>query len=224
MNVFKKILSLFKPAKSLPVNEKPLYFTEVAISNIKSHLENRPATVKSAFKVSLVYQKEKVLCQVGFDDYKMIRKTLFEYPVPLIISEKDELFLQGAYIDYHKEEAAYFYYPNVHLEVLDRSNESIFVFYLDRNVIAPDSPISNYSLDQKSFTNNSPLLIRTIFQSNLVESIYLEKNFISIEKITNIDKISFEEKMSEIILSYFETCGYMLYVTETKIEEKQFAK
>lgn len=48
----------------------------------------------------------------------MIRKTLFEYPVPLIISEKDELFLQGAYIDYHKEEAAYFYYPNVHLEVL----------------------------------------------------------------------------------------------------------
>ncbi|MBP7283677.1 MAG: NifU N-terminal domain-containing protein [Leptospiraceae bacterium] len=224
MSLISKFLSIFKPIKTMPVNDSPLQFSKEAILQIKSHLENRPANVKSAFKVNVVYKREKSLCQVGFDDYKMIRKTLFEYPVPLIISEKDELFLRGAYIDYHKEEAAYFYYPNIHLEVMDRSNESIFVFYLDRYVVASDSANPYFFIDRKNVSDSTPYLIEKIFNSNQVESLYIEKNFLSMEKRIEVDKKYFEERMSDIILSYFETCGYPIYITDGKVEVRQLAK
>ncbi len=224
MSLSSKLLSLFKTKKPISVNLTPLFFSETAIQKIKTHLENRPANVKSAFKVSVIFQKEKILCQVGFDDYKLIRKTLFEYPVPLIMTEQDELFLRGSYIDYHLEDEAYFYYPNVHLEVSDRSNESIFVFHLDRFVISPDSPIKSYALGKENFETSLPYLINLIFETELVESIFLENNFISVEKIKGGDKYNFEEKMADIILSYFEKCGYPLYITDSNIEAKPFGK
>jgi hypothetical protein len=224
MSLISKFLSIFKTKKPISVNLKPLFFSETGIQKIMNHLENRPANVKSAFKVSVIFQKEKVLCQVGFDDYKLIRKTLFEYPVPLIIAEQDELFLRGSYIDYHAEEEAYFYYPNVHLEVSDRENESIFVFHLDRFVISPDSPIKSYALGKENFETSLPYLINLLFETKLVESIFLENNFISVEKIKEGDKNNFEEKMADIILSYFEKCGYPLYITDSSIEAKPFGK
>lgn len=224
MSLSSKFLSLFKTKKPISVNLTPLVFSETAIQKIKNHLENRPANIKSAFKVSVNFQKEKILCQVGFDDYKHIRKTLFEYPVPLIIAEQDELFLRGSYIDYHAEEEAYFYYPNVHLEVSDRSNESIFVFHLDRFVISPDSPIKSYALAKENFEKPLPYLINLLFETELVESIFLENNFISVEKIKGCDKNNFEEKIADIILTYFEKCGYPLYVTESKVEAKPIGK
>ena len=219
MSLFHKLISIFKVKKPISVNESPLSFSESAIQKILSHLEKRPTNIKSAFKVSIQYQAEKILCQVGFDDYKMIRKTLFEYPVPLIISEKDELFLQGAYIDYLKEEATYFYYPNVHLEVLDRSN-SIFIFYIDRYIISKDSPIQFYAIDKENFNNSLPLLLKAIGDTDSVQSLYIEKNFISIEKSKEVDNTFFEEQMTDIILSYFEKCGYPLYITDFEITSK----
>ena len=158
MSLFHKLISIFKVKKPISVNESPLSFSESAIQKILSHLEKRPTNIKSAFKVSIQYQAEKILCQVGFDDYKMIRKTLFDYPVPLIIAEQDELFLRGSYIDYHEEDEAYFYYPNIHLEVSDRSN-SIFIFYIDRYIISKDSPIQFYAIDKENFNNSLPLLL-----------------------------------------------------------------
>lgn len=224
MNKFSNFLARLKPKKPLSVNESPLYFTELAIEKIKKHLEGRPANVKSAFKVSVVYKKENIQCQVGFDDYKFIRKTTFDYPIPLIINEQDELFLRGSYIDYHEEEGAYFYYPNVHLEVIERKNESIFVFYLDRHVVSLDSPIHSLGIHKTNNTENLPFLIKQLFSTEIVESIYFEKNFISIEKKAGIDKNIFEQKIVEIILSYFEKCGYPLYVTESNIEAKKIGQ
>ncbi len=224
MSLIAKFLSIFEKRKSITVNQSPLYFSETAIEKIKNHLENRPANVKSAFKVSVVYQKEKIQCQVGFDDYKLIRKTLFEYPVPLIIAEQDELFLRGAYIDYHEEEAAYFYYPNVHLEVLDRSGGFIFLFYIDRYVISADSPIQTFALAKENFENSMPYLLKLLFETKMVESVYLEKNSISAERVKEIDKDHFEKEIAETILSYFEKCGYSLYIKDLKIEARQFEK
>jgi Fe-S cluster assembly iron-binding protein IscA len=223
MNFFSKFVSIFKVRKPIAIDETPLHFSEEAVSQIKSHLEKRPANVQTAFKVSVVYQKEKIICQVGFDDFKMIRKTSFDYPIPIIISEKDELFLKGSYIDYHKEEEAYFYYPNVHLEVSDRSKGSIFVFYIDRYVISRDSPMQEYSIGKENFTNSLPYLIKQLFETKMVESLYFQKNIISIEKVKELDKTIFEEKMADILLSYFEKCGYPLYITDTNIDVKQYA-
>ena len=209
MSLFHKLISIFKVKKPISVNESPLSFSESAIQKILSHLEKRPTNIKSAFKVSIQYQAEKILCQVGFDDYKMIRKTLFDYPVPLIIAEQDELFLRGSYIDYHEEDEAYFYYPNIHLEVSDRSN-SIFIFYIDRYIISKDSPIQFYAIDKENFNNSLPLLLKAIGDTDSVQSLYIEKNFISIEKSKEVDNTFFEEQMTDIILSYFEKCGYPL--------------
>ena len=172
----------------------------------------------------VVYQKEKILCQVGFDDYKFIRKTLYDYPIPLIISEQDELFLRGSYIDFHSEEEAYFHYPNVHLEVSTRSNDSIFVFSLDRYVVFPDSPVKTYALSKEQFDSSLPNLIQLLFKTEKVESIYLENNFISVERIKEMDKEKFEEEIADIILSYYEKCGYPLYITDSSIEAKPIDK
>lgn len=219
MSLFHKLISIFKVKKPISVNESPLSFSESAIQKILSHLEKRPTNIKSAFKVSIQYQAEKILCQVGFDDYKMIRKTLFDYPVPLIIAEQDELFLRGSYIDYHEEDEAYFYYPNIHLEVSDRSN-SIFIFYIDRYIISKDSPIQFYAIDKENFNNSLPLLLKEIGDTDSVQSLYIEKNFISIEKSKEVDNTFFEEQMTDIILSYFEKCGYPLYITDFEITSK----
>ncbi|MBP9887061.1 MAG: NifU N-terminal domain-containing protein [Leptospiraceae bacterium] len=219
MSLFHKLISIFKVKKPISVNESPLSFSESAIQKILSHLEKRPTNIKSAFKVSIQYQAEKILCQVGFDDYKMIRKTLFDYPVPLIIAEQDELFLRGSYIDYHEEDEAYFYYPNIHLEVSDRSN-SIFIFYIDRYIISKDSPIQFYAIDKENFNNSLPLLLKAIGDTDSVQSLYIEKNFISIEKSKEVDNTFFEEQMTDIILSYFEKCGYPLYITDFEITSK----
>lgn len=219
MSLFHKLISIFKVKKPISVNESPLSFSETAIQKILSHLEKRPTNIKSAFKVSIQYQAEKILCQVGFDDYKMIRKTLFDYPVPLIIAEQDELFLRGSYIDYHEEDEAYFYYPNIHLEVSDRSN-SIFIFYINRYIISKDSPIQFYAIDKENFNNSLPLLLKEIGDTDSVQSLYIEKNFISIEKSKEVDNTFFEEQMTDIILSYFEKCGYPLYITDFEITSK----
>lgn len=224
MSLISKLFSLLEPRKSISVNLSPLHFSENAIQKIKNHLENRPANVKSAFKVVVVYQKEKILCQVGFDDYKFIRKTLNDYPIPLIISEQDELFLRGSYIDFHSKEEAYFHYPNVHMEVSTRSNESIYVFHLDRYVVFPDSPIKTYTLSKEQFDSTLPNLIQLLFKTEKVESIYLENNFISVEIIKEIDKDKFEEEIADIILSYYEKCGYPLYITDSSIEAKPIDK
>jgi hypothetical protein len=224
MRKISNFLSRLKPKKPLQVNESPLFFTEIAIEKILKHLEGRPANVKSAFKVSVVYQKESIQCQVGFDDYKFIRKTTYDYPIPLIINEQDELFLRGSYIDYHEEEEAYFYYPNVHLEVIERKSESIFVFYLDRQVVSLDSPVQSFGIHKTNSTETLPFLLKQLFSTEIVESIFAENNFISIEIEDGIDKNIFEEKIVEIILSYFEKCGYPLYITENNIEARKFGK
>lgn len=224
MSLISKLFSLLEPRKSISVNLSPLHFSENAIQKIKNHLENRPANVKSAFKVVVVYQKEKILCQVGFDDYKFIRKTLNDYPIPLIISEQDELFLRGSYIDFHSKEEAYFHYPNVHMEVSTRSNESIYVFHLDRYVVFPDSPIKTYTLSKEQFDSTLPNLIQLLFKTEKVESIYLDNNFISVERIKEVDKYKFEEEIADIILSYYEKCGYPLYITDSSIEAKPIDK
>ena len=198
MSLFHKLISIFKVKKPISVNESPLSFSESAIQKILSHLEKRPTNIKSAFKVSIQYQAEKILCQVGFDDYKMIRKTLFDYPVPLIIAEQDELFLRGSYIDYHEEDEAYFYYPNIHLEVSDRSN-SIFIFYIDRYIISKDSPIQFYAIDKENFNNSLPLLLKAIGDTDSVQSLYIEKNFISIEK----SKVCFQADLTIFFTIFF---------------------
>lgn len=216
------IKTIFQTKKPLAVNDSPLFFTEQALFKIKEHLDSRPAGIKSAFKINLLYQKEKIICQVGFDDYKLIRKTLFEYPVPIIISEEDELFLRGSYIDYHLEEGVYYHYPNINIEVTSRSKNSILVFYLDRNVISVNSEIKNIALDKTTFSQTQPILIRNIFQTGFVESIFIEGNLISVEKnSSNENAIEIEERLTDIILTYFETCGYPLYVTNTKIEARK---
>ena len=224
MSLISKLFSLLEPHKSISVNLSPLQFSDNAIQKIQSHLENRPANIKSAFKVVVVYQKEKILCQVGFDDYKFIRKTLYNYPIPLIISEQDELFLRGSYIDFHSEEEAYFHYPNVHMEVSTRSNDSIFVFSLDRYVVFPDSPVKTYAFSKEQFDSSLPHLIQLLFKTEKVESIYIENNLISVERIKEIDKEKFEEEIADIILSYYEKCGYPLYITDSSIEAKAIDK
>jgi len=219
MSLLLKLKSIFTLKKPIAINESPLQFSENAIQKILSHLEKRPTNIKSAFKVSIQYQAEKILCQVGFDDYKMIRKTLFDYPVPLIIAEQDELFLRGSYIDYHEEDEAYFYYPNIHLEVINRSS-SILLFYVDRYIIAKDSPIQFFAIEKNNFPNSLPILLKEIINTGLIESMYIEKNFISIERIKEIDNTLLEERITDIILSYFEKCGYPLYITDSGITTK----
>lgn len=219
MSLFLKLKSIFTIKKPIAVNESPLQFSEKAIQKILSHLENRPANIKSAFKISIQYQTEKILCQVGFDDYKMIRKTLFEYPVPLIIAEQDELFLRGSYIDYHEEDEAYFYYPNIHLEVINRSS-SILIFYVDRYIVSKDSPTQFLALDKEHAENSLPFLLKEIFKTEMVISLYIENNLISIEKKKDADPILLEEQITDIILSYFEKCGYPLYITDSGITTK----
>ncbi|HNB97426.1 MAG TPA: NifU N-terminal domain-containing protein [Leptospiraceae bacterium] len=217
--IFSIFKTIFKEKKTLSVNESPLFFTENAIAKINEHIESRPVGIKSAFKIQIVYEKEKIQCQVGFDDYKLIRKTLYEYPVPVILNEKDELFLRGAYIDYHLENDAFFYYPNIHLEVLSRFKNSILVFYLDRNIVSPKSQIQSIAIQQTSLPNKMPLLIRKLFETDLVESIYAERNFISVEKkVSNQTDLEVEEKITDVILSYYETCGYPLWVSDHNIE------
>lgn len=223
MNLFSKFSVFFKKRKQVLINESPLQFSKEAIQKINSHLEKRPAHAKSAFKVLIVYQKETILCQVGYDDFKLIQKTKFEYPIPLLISEQDELFLRGSFIDYHEEDDSFFYYPNVNLEVFRRKSNSIFVFSIDRYIISEDSPIQKYAIDKVNLTKSEPYFINQIFNSELVESLFLEKNIISIEKIKGVDEMLFEEKMSDIILTYFEKCGYSLYITNKSIGVKKFA-
>jgi Fe-S cluster assembly iron-binding protein IscA len=215
--VIKFFKKLFNQSSKLTINEKPLCFTERALSKIREHLASRPTGVQSVFTILVEHKKEGAVYSVGFEDSKHYKKTLHAYPIPLVISEKDEHFLQGSTLDYSFEDNVFTIYPDIEIEVLDTPNKNIIRVFINRRVISIHSELSEYAIDHNTYSQNSetfPKLIQTLFKTQLVESVYIRENMFSIEKVKMASLPDFEETIVEILMSHFEHFGSSLLFDE----------
>lgn len=209
MKFFRRILSIFRAGRYITVNDFPLRFTDLALLKIQEHIESRPAGVMSGFTVRVKFKNEKISYQAGFGDYGAHRITKYHYPVPLLISGEDEEILKGCSIDYHNEEKAFFVYPDIRIEVTDTPNPRIKKYYINRNVSSPGNEGTPYAITKDmpgKDGSNVPLLLRKIFATDKVESVYLFRNIIQIE-FKDESTLDFEERVAEAILDYFENNG-----------------
>lgn len=223
ISLFSNFKMFRKKEEGLKVNLTPFYFTELAISKIKAHIENRPASIKSAFKIEVLYLEDRVNYRVGYDDSEAVRKTNRKYPVPVIISERDEKYLQGSYIDYHEEDKSFFVYPDIQLIAENTPDKNIIRFFVNRNVISPSSKLKSFAIDSKSMHLVGNLnLFNKLFATGKITSIYCEDNRISVEKNKGENPDQFEKLIADIILDYFEKCGYPFLVSEDSIEAEKY--
>ena len=176
---------------------------------IHSHIESRPAGIISAFLVRVHFENEKVSYQAGFEDTRLQRKTRFQYPVPLIISEEDEEALRGSLIDYHSGDGFFFVYPDIQLEAHDTPDPKIKKILVNRNVISAENYLKHFAVAKEDFflaPGFFPHLLHKIFAVEKIESVYLEGNIIQLE-FSESPSLELEEKAALLILDYFENNG-----------------
>jgi Fe-S cluster assembly iron-binding protein IscA len=214
LKIAQKILNFFAP-KKLRVHKSPIQFSDSAISAIEEHISKR--SVASAFKIEVVYRKDVYQCNVGFDDAALIQITEFHYPVKLIISKRDERFLRGSTLEYNETEKNFYIYPDIQIEILTH-NKNFLKLFLNRNCISERSQIPFLALESSQIQKDSHPLLKKIFATQTLESIFIKANLISIEKKTTLPMTEFEDLIIDIILDYFSSCGYPLKLTDTLIE------
>lgn len=211
------LLKKFFTQSNVKSDTKPLHFSFLAIQKINQHLSTRPTDIHSAFQVKVLYKPEKYIVQVGFNEYVQ-HKNIFKYPVELMVSGKDELFLRGFEIDYHEDEAAFFVYPNIEVEAIDTPRRNIVKFIINRHIISPNSPTSELVIEKNGYTKRKDLhLLNTIFSKDFVESIFAKENWIQVEFSPRVSLRESETKIGEALVEYFESCSYPLIIEKNQI-------
>jgi hypothetical protein len=212
---FQKIL---KDSFGLKANLSPLRFSDAAISKIQSQLNSRPSGIRSTFKIQLQYEPDRFYVQVGFDEFKPGQSTLFHYPFPLFISNADEKLLRGSLLDYLEEEKSFFLYPEIEIEAEDTPKTDIIKFFINRLIISESSPEKEFAISHKDFDSSKhPFFLNALFSTGLVESIYLKSNWVQIELSREKIGRDSEQKIADVLLDYFEKCGYSMYINNEKI-------
>lgn len=206
------LLSIFKKKEFLVPNLTPLIFSENSLIKINSHLEK--LEFRSLFKIEVVRRKNLYQCNVGFDDKKFYTKTNFDYPTELILTKKDELFLRGCNLEYDLEKEQFFIYPNIEVQ-LDPFRKNFTRIYLNRNFISDKSIYRFVGIEKNQF-HNLPFYIEKILMVDSIKSLYIEKNFISIEHESKFQNI--ENVLIDILFDYFSTCSYPILISDNKVE------
>jgi hypothetical protein len=220
IGIFKNLLSKLKKNQCdcIEPSFKPLEFTDNAIIKIKDQIGSRPQGIRTGFKVQVEYKPDRAFTKVGFDEYFSI-STIFQYPIPITISEKDEIFLRGHLIDFFEEENAFFIYPNIEISAEDTPRKNIVRFHINRYIIHPESPEKQYVFGKGMKTENAPPLIKSISSAKGFLSLYAACNKIQIEFLPQEICLKNEEKMASILLDHFERKGYPLYVQDGQAHE-----
>ena len=217
MNFIKKFFN----QTNLKPNLKPLNFSPLAIQKILEHLQSQSSkNIISSFQIKVIYKKQKYIVQVGFD--KLVeQKTLFKYPIPLLISAKDELFLRGFKLDFHEGEKAFFVYPNVEVEATDTPRKNIIRFFTNKYLISPNSTNPELILERNGYTNFEDIyFLNTIFRHDFVESIFVKENWIQVEFSNSTNLRQAEQQIGTALVEYLELCSYPLIVEKDTIFEE----
>ncbi|MDX1957389.1 MAG: hypothetical protein SFU98_02395 [Leptospiraceae bacterium] len=210
--LLKKLFSSNKKNEESPSPSfKPLEFTETAIQKIQNQLSSRPNGVESCFKVQVNYKPDRAFVQVGFDEWKN-QSTIFDYPVRIQITEKDELFLRGFTIEFSEEDQSFYIYPNVEFIAEPTPKKNIVRFVLNRNIIHPNSKEKEFIFGVGMKQEISSPLIQSISNSKGFSSMYITENKIQIEFLPDLASLENEEKVASILLDHFERKGYPLFI------------
>jgi Fe-S cluster assembly iron-binding protein IscA len=219
MNFFSKVKDIFSIKPPLEIAREPLHFTDLAVSKINAHLAGLKA--KSCFQVRVLYKTNSYDCRVGFTDASLLKNTIFEYPVKLLIDEKDEFFLRGSTLDFQEESQLFYIYPDIQIEV-SNLKKNILSIYLNRSIIAENSKFPFLAIDKTKLNNSLPKYILDILSLRDINSLFIESNFISIEKNKFSSATELEDKVVDILLDYFTKCSYPLMVLEDRVETLKF--
>ncbi len=217
MNFLKKFFN----QTNLKPNLKPLNFSSLAIQKILQHLKSQSSkNILSSFQIKVIYKKQRYIVQVGFDKF-IEHKNLFKYPIPLVISAKDELFLRGFEIDFHEEEKAFFVYPKVEVEATDTPRKNIIRFFTNKYLISPNSTNPELILERNGYTTFEDIyFLNTIFKHDFVESIFVKENWIQVEFSSSANVREAEKQIGTALVEYLELCSYPLTIEKDTIFEE----
>ncbi|MCX7998602.1 MAG: hypothetical protein N3A69_06555 [Leptospiraceae bacterium] len=214
MNIFKK---LFGSTKLQP-NLKPLRFTVSAIFKITEYLKNHP---QSIFHIKVDYKENKYVVNVGFDKKELFNPQ-FNYPVPINLFPKDELFLRGCLLEFQSQENAFFVLPEIEVEAVDTPKKTIKKFFVNRFIISPNSELQEIILERNLSSEFSPYFVKKIFSFVFVVSFFAKENWIQIEFDKEENISSKEKEIGEFLAEYFETCGYPLLYKNNELKVEYF--
>jgi hypothetical protein len=216
MNLFQKIFSIFPTGKSL--NLKPLEFGKSAIEKIQLQIQSRPTNIKSCFQIQLSFKPHKVEYRVGFIE-DTGQSTLFSYPVPVFMSNFDEKYLQNCTIEFDDSSGNFLVFPDVTISARDTPSKHIINFIINKIIISDSSTFQELALDRKKLLEyNQISLFQELLKIESIQSIYINKNSISVEYKDPKDSEIKEAETADLLLKYFTDFGYPLEVSIDKIK------
>ena len=219
MDLFSKVKNIFSSRELLSVNDSPLKFTDLALEKIQAHMQS--LRTNSCFQVRVIYKTNSYDCRVGFTDASLWKPTLFQYSIPILIDQKDELFLRGSTLDFQEESQLFYIYPDIQIEV-SSLKKNLLSIYINRAILSENSKIPFLALDKTKLEESLPKYIFDILSLADINSLFIESNFISIEKNKFSSTIDLEDKVIDILLDYFTKCSYPLMVFENRVETLKF--
>jgi len=214
MGILDKIQSyIYK--KSEPI---PLQFHDSAIERINSQVNSRPPGINSAFQIKLVFLAEKINYHVGFTEYTVV-STIFQYPVPILFSKTEELFLRNYTLEYDTKAGMFLLFPDIRIETVSTPSPNIIKFFINKDIFSIESSKKEIAIDKNTYKNYEKVsLIQRIFKKIFVESIYITNRCISIEFNSKDEILKKEEEMADIILKYYTDIGYELELSKNELK------
>ena len=209
MGILDKIQSLLSK-KSEPI--LPLKFHDSAIQKINSQISSRPPGIKSVFQIKLVFLTEKINYQVGFTEDTGV-STIFQYPVPILLSKIEELFLRNYTLEFDEKAGMFLLYPDINIETESTPSPTIIKFFINKDIFSIESSQKEIAIDKNSLNNfENVLLIKRLFNKQFVDSIYIKDRCISVEFNSKDELLKKEEEIADTILKYYTDIGYELEI------------
>ena len=213
MGLFDKIKSLVTK-KSDPI---PLQLHDSAIQKINSQISSRPPGIKSVFQIKLIFLAEKINYQVGFTEDTGV-STIFQYPVPILISKTEELFLRNYTLEFDQKAGMFLLFPDINIETESTPSPTILKFSINKDIFSNKSTKKELAIDRNSFKSfENVLLIKRLFKISFVDSIYITERCISVEFNSKDEILKNEEEIADTILKYYTDIGYELELNNTEL-------
>ena len=214
MGLFDKIKSLVTK-KWVPI---PLQLHDSAIQKINSQISSRPPGIKSVFQIKLVFLDEKINYQVGFTEDNGV-STIFKYPVPILFSKNEELFLHNYTLEFDEKAGMFLLFPDINIETESTPSPTILKFSINKDIFSNKSTTKELAIDRNSFKSfENVLLIKRLFKKSFVESIYITERCISVEFNSKDEILKNEEEIADTILKYYTDIGYELELNNTELK------
>jgi hypothetical protein len=206
MGILDKIQSLLSK-KSEPT---PLQIHDSAIQKINSQISSRPPGIKSIFQIKLVFLAEKINYQVGFTEDTGI-STIFQYPVPILFSKIEELFLRNYTLEFDEKAGMFLLFPDINIETESTPSPTIIKFFINKDVFSIQSSQKEIAIDKSNLNNfDNVLLIKRLFKKQFIDSIFITNRCISVEFNSKDELLKKEEEIADTILKYYTDIGYEL--------------